>query len=582
MYVTAWCLVGTCALATADAGATLERRRAEEALRAAGLLPVSHPESERIAFVRIVREDVFVGGEGPLSWLAFANALHTRTREGVVRRELLLAEGDRWDEALARETERNLRRLGIFSLVRVMAAREPRTRRLGLFVYTRDLWSLRLEHAVRVTGTVVDELYVQLAERNLGGRSMRLGVYGRLDPVNWWVGGWWQHPRFVSGAGGAPHLALWVWGEVQHRRGGDPEGGRLFGVMERPFYNLGQRWSWRLAGSWEHVVVRQLRAGRVRRYDVPETRVEERLARVWRAEEARVLLRATRRWRLGWARPAWSLGWRLSFSGYAPIEQSGISTTEERRAFVRDVLPVSRRRMGPVLRYELSSSRYAETRGVDTFARREPFALGPRVWAEVYRPLALLDGFESSWLLEAGGAWSVRPFGGVLRAEVQGAARLQEGRVGDERAAISVYAVSPVLAGIGRLAARWQGVWRRRDTSRELVTLGGDDGLRGFPSRAFGVPGGNRMLLGVELRSSPLELWTVHLGLVLFAEAGSVYERLETARWHGAAGLGVRLLLPQFNRAPYRFDVGLPLGEAGGPLPSFGDGQAFDVLDEGG
>ncbi len=550
-------------------------------MRAAGLQPVSEPGEERIAFVRIVREDVFVEGEGPLSWLAFANGLHARTREQIVRRELLLGEGERWDEMLARETERNLRRLGVFSLVRVMAAREPRSGRLGLFVYVRDLWSLRLEHTIRVTGPVVDELYLQLVERNLAGRAMRLAAYGRLDPASWWLGAWWRQPRLGTGPGGTPRLAWTLWGEVQHRRGGGPEGGRFLGVLERPFYDLAQRWSWRLAGGWERVVVRQLRAGTLRRYDVPETLEEESLARVWRAERGNLLLRVTRRWRVGWARPAWSLGWRLSVSDYAPTEQSAIGTETERRAFARDVLPVARRRMGPVLRYELASSRYAETRGLDTFARREPFALGPWLWVEAYRPFALFDGFESSWNLEAGGEVSVRPLGGVVRARVRASARLQEGRVGDERLELSLWLASPRLGGLGRLAARLRGAWRRRDTLRDLVTLGGDEGLRGFPSQAFGVPGGSRVLAGLEWRSEPLELWTAHLGLVLFTEAGTVYGRLEEARWHGSLGLGLRLLLPQFNRRPYRFDVGVPLGGEGDPLPAFGDGQAFEVLGEG-
>ena len=70
----------------------------------------------------------------------------------VIERELLLAEGDVYDEARAEESMRNLRALGIFALVRIVAVTTPDPKRSGLLVYTRDLWSLRLETGFAGTG----------------------------------------------------------------------------------------------------------------------------------------------------------------------------------------------------------------------------------------------------------------------------------------------------------------------------------------------------------------------------------------------------------------------------------------------
>ncbi len=577
-------VVGLLGLGPASADETnLESRLALAAAARLGLRPAPNPRGRRIAFVRIVREDVFRDGEGPLSWLRFANALHGRTRERVVRRELLLAEGDRWDERLARETERNLRARGIFALVRVLAVRAPGLPpdEVGLFVYVRDLWSLRLEHAFRVTGSVVDELYVQLAERNLAGLALRTGVYGRLTPRSGWLGAWLQEPRLGSEALGDLRLALLAWGEVQVNRDGGLEGGRLQLAVGRPYYDLGQRWSWTASAGFSDVVVRQLRAGSLLAYDVPETPERERLGRAWRASQWRAEARLTRRGRHGWARPSLSAGGRLRRRLHEPTDESSVVTNQQRAAFARDVLPADRAQLGPLLRYELRTTRYAEALELDSFARREPYELGPRLWAEAFFALPLGAGWERGAVLQAGGELAARwASGGVVRGRLRAGARLEAGRVLDERLRVELLGASPRLLGAGRLAGRLLGDWRRRDTSRSLVSIGGDDGLRGLPSQAFGVAGGSRMLASLEFRSRPLELWSVHLGLVAFVDVASVYERLASLQWHYAAGLGLRLLLPQFNRRPYRFDLGWPVAPGGAPVPSLGDGQAFEVLGE--
>ena len=68
-----------------------------------------------------------------------ANALHVRTRERVVEREVLLQPGMPYDAALAAETARNLRALGIFRDVLVDTVRSDSG--LTLRVVTKDGWS---------------------------------------------------------------------------------------------------------------------------------------------------------------------------------------------------------------------------------------------------------------------------------------------------------------------------------------------------------------------------------------------------------------------------------------------------------
>ena len=56
----------------------------------------------------------------------FLNIFHSRTRNYVIRRELLLEPGQRYRQDLADETGRNLRAISQFSLVLVFAVRVPR------------------------------------------------------------------------------------------------------------------------------------------------------------------------------------------------------------------------------------------------------------------------------------------------------------------------------------------------------------------------------------------------------------------------------------------------------------------------
>ena len=111
--------------------------------------------------------------------------------------------------------------------------------------------------------------------------------------------------------------------------------------------------------------------------------------------------------------------------------------------------------------------------------------------------------------------------------------------------------------------------------------LGGDSGLRGYPTGAFSVVGGNRMRANLEWRTRPLVFESVHLGAVVFYDAGSVYGVLREAVFHHSVGAGLRLLFPQFNHAPFRADFGVPLDAKGfSVIVSYGTQQAVPLTAE--
>jgi hypothetical protein len=56
-------------------------------------------------------------------WPTELNWFHARTREVIIRNEVLLQPGATWDPVRVVETERNLRRLYILAVAKVVAAR---------------------------------------------------------------------------------------------------------------------------------------------------------------------------------------------------------------------------------------------------------------------------------------------------------------------------------------------------------------------------------------------------------------------------------------------------------------------------
>lgn len=69
------------------------------------------------------------------------NALHVRTRPSIIKRELLLASGDPFDERKLRESERNLRALGILNRVEIAAEDTTADGRVNLAVHSFETWT---------------------------------------------------------------------------------------------------------------------------------------------------------------------------------------------------------------------------------------------------------------------------------------------------------------------------------------------------------------------------------------------------------------------------------------------------------
>ena len=137
----------------------------------------SRPESTAIIdTVVILREDVFGSEDADRNvFFKLLNDIHLTTRGYVVRRELLLEPGVPFDSVLAEESERNLRRLGLFRSVRVDTGRV--NGRLAAIVRTRDAWSIkpRIQANIASDGTLTGSIGV--TEENVAGTGNLLRVW---------------------------------------------------------------------------------------------------------------------------------------------------------------------------------------------------------------------------------------------------------------------------------------------------------------------------------------------------------------------------------------------------------------------
>jgi len=115
--------------------------------------------------------------DGPGFVARLANALHIRTRAAVIRRSLLVRPGQLYDSARVAESERALRALGVFRLVRVDTARVEGS--LALRVVTADGWSSKPQANYSTAGG--DQTWeVGFVEENFLGTASQLAVsYGR-------------------------------------------------------------------------------------------------------------------------------------------------------------------------------------------------------------------------------------------------------------------------------------------------------------------------------------------------------------------------------------------------------------------
>jgi len=116
------------------------------------------PEGKTVERVELVRLDPIDRHDGLPTAI---DAVHTTSRPWVLRRELLVREGEPWHAVAVDESARNLRKLPQLSLVLCVPFVGSTPDRVRLVVITKDVWSLYVDFDLAVTGGGIESLTLE-------------------------------------------------------------------------------------------------------------------------------------------------------------------------------------------------------------------------------------------------------------------------------------------------------------------------------------------------------------------------------------------------------------------------------------
>jgi hypothetical protein len=481
-----------------------------EALEAAGAV---------IGEIRINAQDIFdLDDPRENNWLfGAANSLHIRTRPETIRGQLLFRGGERLSVRVIEETERLLRGNSYLHDVdiRPVAWRDGV---VDLEVRTRDSWSLAPSASVKYAGGTSSG-GASLRDYNLFGTGMSFSIARHSSSAVSTAGGTrrvvdtdFSYPYAFDG-----HTTL-AYGQSTF-----DEGSTHSVLLDRPFYALDSRWAAGTTATTDDRVLASYAGGAV--------------AAQYRRRQDRADAAA------GWS-PGLVGGWAHRISAGLRYEQEEHRVEPGLAAPAQ--LPGDRTLVAPFVRYEAVEDNFRQVSNLDQIARPEYLALGWHSILEFGRAVTGLGSTQTASLyavtLSKGFHFAADS---TLLASASLSGEYADGRSDRQRLSTSaryyqrrgsstVYYLS--LAGDAT----------NFSDATQFLSLGGDTGLRGYPSN-FQL-GARRVLFTAERRFYsdwyPFRLFRV--GGVVFYDVGRAWggPYQNTAEKHspGDVGFGLRVL----------------------------------------
>jgi hypothetical protein len=500
----------------------------------------------RIAKVEILCKDVFDPEiqEDNKKLFLLANGFHFRTREWVIRQELLFREGDVYDQKLLAESERNLRNLGFLGRVSILERRND-DGGVEVSVKTQDQWST----VVAFSGHMVGKHYsagTYFEEHNLlgWGKSLVVGYTktteketGQLSFLDRNLLG----KRLVLN----PNVYLGSDGHLYDM---------TFGL---PFYSLETEYSF---GS---------------RYLNEDERIdyyqEGKEVFSYRKENDKFHAELGKSFGAGWKR-------LLHVFYQWEDRQHSLASGDDSASYAR-LLPPSSNLQHLGLSLELWHPRFEKLCYVDNFGNIEDFDFGFRVQG---RWGFNLDRLFSKQRTDVFSFRLVVPFylspkrylffAQSTKGEFE---NVKWERLSSRTEARFYWG----LPGPQTLVLRAMGILSSRQEKGYQLFLDGVTGLRGFEQYRFS--GRNEVVFNFEDRIfSPWRILTVGLGGVVFFDGGYVWDETPVGqRFHSDVGLGLRFGFTKSHRWKVsRLDLAKSL-ETNNWVVSLGTGMYFELED---
>lgn len=481
--------------------------------------------------VILEKSDVFdLSNPKENNWLyRMLNKLHIVTRDNVIEQQLLLKSGDPYSKKLADESERILRRNRYLYDADIRPVRVA-DGVVDLKVSTRDVWTLGPDiSASRKGGEITSRIGIE--ETNFLGLGQTIRVFHeedvarRSDSIEF-------YDRQLANS--------WVSAFAHFADNSDGHHRQL--SLVRPFYSLDSRWS--LGGG----AVDNERRGLL--YNLGNEAAEYQ-----QLHDHATLF------------GGWSAGLR---DGWVRRWQAGVVFSDKRFSAVPDpelaaVIPEDRKLVYPFIALELLEDRYETAANRDQIGRTEDFHTGTRFtatlgWAN--------ERFESDRNALVWSSSFSRGFGNLdknfLMLSASAGGRQESGHSVNTLASFAARYYN-VQSDKRLFFATLSGTAGHALDIDNLVALGGDSGLRGYPLRY--QAGESKVLFTIEQRYFtdwyPFRL--VRIGGAIFADAGRVWGANPIAEtrygWLTDVGFGLRLGRTRSSSGNMiHIDVAFPLG----------------------
>ncbi len=499
--------------------------------------------------VHVETADVFAEDTGNLLYW-FANTFHATTDPDVVRREVFLAPGETVRDEQVAELARNLRRLNLFGEVEA-DLEDGGDGFADLRLRTRDRFSLLVSASASSVGGVESYGGI-LGETNLFGTGKRLTVSARREDEDDRYTLRYQDPQLFG-----------TWHTASVAVGDATEGAFGFLDIRRPFRHLQDPWSYGLRVGFEGRDIDYYARGESVAF-LPEQRevASFYVARGFGPRNLRT-----------------SLGFDFRFESVRVDALAGAQPD-----FVE--VPGDTRELQVAGSFGLDwNQAFVIARRLDSIDYDEDLGLG--VSTGLRWGVAVRDEEGVGTALQPLLTWTTRAAVSpvedaylTFESDVGGRTESRELRAWGADAALHGFALAlpgQTLACSARVARAFseQGI-------RPQLTLGEDNGLRGYPARYFASD--RLAVLNFEDRIDiGLELWSIHVGFAAFADVGFIPDEA-TGRSFGdplrSVGIGLRFASSElFGGGVFRLDVARPLddvpGEDFGITVSGGAGQVF-------
>ena len=532
---------------------TLERTSLRRELAERHLTIDRSPWGKTVHHIYVGTESVFSRDDGFVQWF---NVFHINTRAYVIAREVILEPGDPFDQSRLEETARRLRDPNTSSVAVAVPVVCNVPGMVDLLVFTRDVFSIRANSNYSYENGTFSYLTLSLSDNNLFGLHKIAAIGFTMDLGQIAVG-----PSYYDNNIMGTHMTLSA--NVQALFSRDAlfdnsslvsEGSASSIALAYPLWKLDSKWG---AGiTWTHFfgVQRLFTNGAIATYDDPNTVGDDMLQKTYYMRQFVLNSNVVRsvghdvkyRFTLGHSLESTRPSLLSTFPGDA----------EQAASFTANVLPRSELDSVPYAQFDMFTPRYRSYRNISGFDLSEDVQLGPIVSATIGEGLKVLGG-DANFTRILGSAGWTQPWGadGLLAASGNVVMRAQSNGLIDNSTSQQLRAVTPTWHGL-RAVAQSTATTMWNETQNRYLTLGSDNGLRGFGIAQF--TGQRLFLTQFDIRTVPMSLWTIKYGLVAFYDIGGSANTFSEMPLHQDAGIGIRLLIPQLTAALTRIDVAFP------------------------